>query len=106
MGFTVFILSLLINLNPALFNHLCCLNLKFWLETLYSLSLLFESWFFSRHEERLSDFCTSILLIYLFFSILVVPFFIVRYITYSKEEEAARCIQSVHSFVLDGRSLR
>ncbi|XP_050242839.1 uncharacterized protein LOC126691762 [Quercus robur] len=28
------------------------------------------------------------------------------YITYSKEEEAARCIQSVHSFVLDGRSLR
>jgi hypothetical protein len=29
-----------------------------------------------------------------------------RYITYSKEEEAARCIQSVHGFVLDGRSLR
>lgn len=29
-----------------------------------------------------------------------------RYITYSSEYEAARCIQSVHSFVLDGNSLR
>ncbi|CAA0811948.1 RNA binding (RRM/RBD/RNP motifs) family protein [Striga hermonthica] len=28
------------------------------------------------------------------------------YITYSKEEEAVRCIQSVHGFVLDGKSLR
>ncbi|CAK7342934.1 unnamed protein product [Dovyalis caffra] len=28
------------------------------------------------------------------------------YITYAKEEEAVRCIQSVHSFVLEGRSLR
>ncbi|KAJ8754227.1 hypothetical protein K2173_002127 [Erythroxylum novogranatense] len=28
------------------------------------------------------------------------------YITYSKEEEAVRCIQSVHSFVLEGKSLR
>ncbi|KAF9664994.1 hypothetical protein SADUNF_Sadunf16G0076100 [Salix dunnii] len=28
------------------------------------------------------------------------------YITYAKEEEAACCIQSVHSFVLEGRSLR
>ncbi|VFQ64751.1 unnamed protein product [Cuscuta campestris] len=28
------------------------------------------------------------------------------YITYSKEEEAVRCIQSVHGFVLDGRFLR
>ncbi|KAL7201871.1 hypothetical protein ACSBR1_033547 [Camellia fascicularis] len=28
------------------------------------------------------------------------------YITYSKEEEAVRCIQSVHGFFLDGRSLR
>ncbi|KAF7818577.1 CCR4-NOT transcription complex subunit 4 [Senna tora] len=28
------------------------------------------------------------------------------YITYSKEAEAVRCIQSVHCFVLDGRSLR
>ncbi|KAG8647320.1 uncharacterized protein LOC110622649 isoform X2 [Manihot esculenta] len=28
------------------------------------------------------------------------------YITYSKEEEAVRCIQSVHSFVLEGRTLR
>ncbi|KAL0863478.1 hypothetical protein Bca101_042596 [Brassica carinata] len=28
------------------------------------------------------------------------------YITYSKEEEAIRCIQSVHLFVLDGRSLK
>ncbi|XP_052185869.1 uncharacterized protein LOC127797221 [Diospyros lotus] len=28
------------------------------------------------------------------------------YITYSKEEEAVRCIQSVHGFVLEGRSLR
>ncbi|XP_010253492.1 PREDICTED: uncharacterized protein LOC104594737 isoform X2 [Nelumbo nucifera] len=28
------------------------------------------------------------------------------YITYSKEEEAIRCIQSVHGFVLEGRSLR
>ncbi|KAJ8768847.1 hypothetical protein K2173_023751 [Erythroxylum novogranatense] len=28
------------------------------------------------------------------------------YITYSKEEEAVRCIQSVHGFVLDGRSLK
>ncbi|KAM5559909.1 hypothetical protein ABKV19_021209 [Rosa sericea] len=28
------------------------------------------------------------------------------YITYSSEYEAARCIQSVHSFVLDGNSLR
>ncbi|KAH8485267.1 hypothetical protein H0E87_026890, partial [Populus deltoides] len=27
------------------------------------------------------------------------------YITYGKEEEAVRCIQSVHSFVLEGRSL-
>ncbi|KAK6142050.1 hypothetical protein DH2020_013879 [Rehmannia glutinosa] len=29
-----------------------------------------------------------------------------RYITYSKEEEAVRCIQSVHGFVLDGKPLR
>ena len=29
-----------------------------------------------------------------------------RYITYSKEEEAIRCIQNVHGFVLDGRPLR
>ncbi|XP_021889736.1 uncharacterized protein LOC110808526 isoform X1 [Carica papaya] len=28
------------------------------------------------------------------------------YITYAKEEEAVRCIQSVHGFVLDGRSLK
>ncbi|KAK8288130.1 hypothetical protein V6Z12_D07G105200 [Gossypium hirsutum] len=28
------------------------------------------------------------------------------YITYSKEEEAVRCIQSVHGFVLDGRPLK
>ncbi|XP_010557304.1 PREDICTED: uncharacterized protein LOC104826353 isoform X2 [Tarenaya hassleriana] len=28
------------------------------------------------------------------------------YITYSKEEEAIRCIQAVHGFVLDGRSLK
>ncbi|PWA82685.1 nucleotide-binding alpha-beta plait domain, Zinc finger, RING/FYVE/PHD-type [Artemisia annua] len=28
------------------------------------------------------------------------------YITYSKEEEAVRCIQSVHGYVLDGRYLR
>ncbi|XVF20181.1 hypothetical protein REPUB_Repub11eG0175900 [Reevesia pubescens] len=28
------------------------------------------------------------------------------YITYSKEEEAIRCIQSVHGFVLDGRPLK
>ncbi|KAG6631653.1 hypothetical protein CIPAW_13G104900 [Carya illinoinensis] len=28
------------------------------------------------------------------------------YITYSKEEEAIRCIQNVHGFILDGRSLR
>ncbi|KAJ4977848.1 hypothetical protein NE237_008628 [Protea cynaroides] len=28
------------------------------------------------------------------------------YITYSREEEAVRCIQSVHGFVLEGRSLR
>uniref|UniRef100_A0A6N2LQ57 RING-type domain-containing protein n=1 Tax=Salix viminalis TaxID=40686 RepID=A0A6N2LQ57_SALVM len=28
------------------------------------------------------------------------------YITYAKEDEAVRCIQSVHSFVLEGRSLR
>ncbi|XP_077214478.1 uncharacterized protein LOC143849357 [Tasmannia lanceolata] len=28
------------------------------------------------------------------------------YVTYSKEEEAVRCIQSVHGFVLEGRSLR
>lgn len=29
-----------------------------------------------------------------------------RYITYSKEEEAILCIQSVHGFVCDGRPLR
>nr|CAD1817578.1 unnamed protein product [Ananas comosus var. bracteatus] len=28
------------------------------------------------------------------------------YITYAKEEEAVRCIQAVHNFVLDGKSLR
>ncbi|KAL3625936.1 hypothetical protein CASFOL_030465 [Castilleja foliolosa] len=28
------------------------------------------------------------------------------YITYSKEEEAVRCIQSVHGFILDGRPLK
>ncbi|XP_057526259.1 uncharacterized protein LOC130805500 isoform X1 [Amaranthus tricolor] len=28
------------------------------------------------------------------------------YITYSKEEEAVRCIQSVHAFILDGRPLK
>ncbi|XP_051143345.1 uncharacterized protein LOC127259791 isoform X2 [Andrographis paniculata] len=28
------------------------------------------------------------------------------YITYSREDEAVRCIQSVHGFVLEGRSLR
>lgn len=33
-------------------------------------------------------------------------FFFGRYITYSKEDEAIRCIQSVHGFVLDGRSLK
>lgn len=29
-----------------------------------------------------------------------------RYITYSKEEEAVRCIQSVHGYILEGRPLR
>lgn len=29
-----------------------------------------------------------------------------RYITYSKEDEAVRCIQSAHGFVLDGKPLR
>lgn len=29
-----------------------------------------------------------------------------RYITYAKEDEAVRCIQAVHNFVLDGKSLR
>ncbi|KAK1369168.1 hypothetical protein POM88_035260 [Heracleum sosnowskyi] len=29
-----------------------------------------------------------------------------RYITYSKEEEAVRCIQSVHGYTLEGRPLR
>nr|GEW28422.1 hypothetical protein [Tanacetum cinerariifolium] len=29
----------------------------------------------------------------------------VMYITYSKEEESVRCIQSVHGYVLDGRYL-
>ncbi|GMN24520.1 hypothetical protein TIFTF001_000608 [Ficus carica] len=29
-----------------------------------------------------------------------------RYITYSKEDEAIRCIQNVHGFVLEGRPLR
>lgn len=29
-----------------------------------------------------------------------------RYITYGKEDEAIRCIQSVHGFILDGRPLR
>jgi hypothetical protein len=33
-------------------------------------------------------------------------FYGLRYITYSKEEEAVRCIQNVHGFLLDGRSLR
>jgi CCR4-NOT transcription complex subunit 4 len=28
------------------------------------------------------------------------------YITYSKEEEAIRCIRSVHGFILDGRNLK
>lgn len=32
--------------------------------------------------------------------------FVCRYITYLKEDEAIRCIQSVHGFVLDGRSLK
>lgn len=30
----------------------------------------------------------------------------VRYITYTKEEEAIRCIQSAHGFILEGRPLR
>jgi len=40
--------------------------------------------------------------------IVAVPerFFAPRYITYSKEEEAIRCIQNVHGFVLEGRPLR
>lgn len=29
-----------------------------------------------------------------------------RYITYAKEEEAVRCIQSVHGFILDGKALK
>jgi len=29
-----------------------------------------------------------------------------RYITYAKEEEAIRCIQAVHNFVLEGKVLR
>ncbi|URE24653.1 RNA recognition [Musa troglodytarum] len=29
-----------------------------------------------------------------------------RYITYAKDEEAVRCIQAVHNFVLEGKSLR
>lgn len=32
--------------------------------------------------------------------------FFCRYVTYSKEEEAIRCIQSIHGFVLEGRFLR
>lgn len=32
--------------------------------------------------------------------------FACRYITYSKEEEAVRCIQSVHGFVLEGKALK
>jgi hypothetical protein len=32
--------------------------------------------------------------------------FSISYITYSKEEEAIRCIQAVHNFVLEGKSLR
>lgn len=52
--------------------------------------------------------------IYLFFCkclcmviiILNAIFFVFRYITYSKEDEAIRCIQNVHGFVLEGRSLR
>lgn len=29
-----------------------------------------------------------------------------RYITYGKEEEAVRCIQAVHGFILDGKPLK
>jgi hypothetical protein len=31
---------------------------------------------------------------------------VLRYITYAKEEEAIRCIQAVHNFVLEGKVLR
>lgn len=47
----------------------------------------------------------------MFFHVMLAPdydffFHTSRYITYSKEEEAVRCIQSVHGYVLDGRFLR
>ena len=32
--------------------------------------------------------------------------YVFRYITYAKEEEAIRCIQAVHNFVLEGKVLR
>jgi hypothetical protein len=37
---------------------------------------------------------------------LIKVLFCLRYITYSKEDEAIRCIQNVHGFVLEGRPLR
>ncbi|KAL0390480.1 UNVERIFIED_CONTAM: CCR4-NOT transcription complex subunit [Sesamum calycinum] len=42
----------------------------------------------------------------IYFSVEIILVSMERYITYSKEEEAVRCIQSVHGFVLDGKTLR
>lgn len=45
-------------------------------------------------------------LLYLFLKTICPPSCFSRYITFSKEEEAIRCIQSVHGFVLEGNFLR
>lgn len=50
--------------------------------------------------------CYILLLFRFARSPLIVIIFCFRYITYSKEEEAVRCIQSVHGFTLDGRPLK
>ena len=55
--------------------------------------------------------CLIFMCFLLTFSELSVLFFLLninsfRYITYSKEEEAIRCIQNVHGFILDGRPLK
>jgi hypothetical protein len=41
-----------------------------------------------------------------YYFVLIITKYYSRYITYGKEEEAIRCIQSVHGFILDGKALK
>lgn len=83
----------------------------FWKKAFYLLSAFFN---LKKTKNRIYGFhslhdipCYSCLLTFINENIAVPErFFAPRYITYSKEEEAIRCIKNVHGFVLEGRPLR